>query len=58
VPTRPLFELFDLENDPHEFNHLGGGKEFQALERERKAALQEWLILERDYLPLPIPPMQ
>ena len=57
-PTRPMFELFDLEADPNEFNNLIGGEEYSAVERELKAALQEWMILERDYLPLPVPPLQ
>ena len=55
-PTRQMFELFDLQEDPREFNNLAGKPEVAALERELKAALQEWMILERDYLPLPIPP--
>jgi hypothetical protein len=55
-PTRPMFELFDLESDPSEFNNLIGSEEHAAVERELKAALQEWMILERDYLPLPVPP--
>jgi N-sulfoglucosamine sulfohydrolase len=57
-PTRPMFELFDLESDPSEFNNLIGSEEHAAVERELKAALQEWMILERDYLPLPVPPAQ
>lgn len=57
-PTRPMFELFDLESDPSEFNNLIGREEHAAVERELKAALQEWMILERDYLPLPVPPNQ
>jgi len=56
-PTRPMFELYDLQNDPCEFNNLIGKPECATLERELKAALQEWMILERDYLPLPIPPV-
>ena len=55
-PARPMFELFDLESDPSEFNNLIGSEEHAAVERELKAALQEWMILERDYLPLPVPP--
>jgi len=55
-PTRPMFELFDLETDPNEFNNLIGSKEQENLERELKARLQEWMILERDFLPLPVPP--
>ncbi|NOT60273.1 MAG: sulfatase-like hydrolase/transferase [Acidobacteria bacterium] len=54
-PTRPMFELFDLESDPNEFTNLIGSKEHDAIEQELKAALQEWMILERDYVPLPVP---
>jgi hypothetical protein len=53
-----MFELFDLEADPNEFNNLIGDEKHAAVERELKAALQEWMILERDYLPLPVPPTQ
>ncbi len=56
APTRPMFELFDLESDPNEFTNLIGKPEHAALERELKGKLQEWMILQRDYLPLPIPP--
>jgi arylsulfatase A-like enzyme len=55
-PTRPMFELYDLKNDPSEFNNLAGKPEAAAVERELKARLQEWMLLERDYLPLPVPP--
>jgi N-sulfoglucosamine sulfohydrolase len=55
-PTRPMFELFDLETDPSEFKNLIDSPEHAAVARELKAALQEWMILERDYLPLPVPP--
>ncbi|HEX4946991.1 MAG TPA: sulfatase [Blastocatellia bacterium] len=57
-PTRPMFELFDLESDPNEFNNLIGKPEHAEVKRELKARLQEWMILERDYVPLPIPPSQ
>ena len=57
-PTRPMFELFDLESDPNEFTNLIDKPEHAALARELKGKLQEWMILERDYLPLPIPPSQ
>jgi len=52
-PTRPMFELYDLQNDPREFNNRAGRKEVAAIEQELKAALQEWMILKRDLLPLP-----
>lgn len=53
---RPMFELFDLEADPSEFKNLIGSPDAAAIEKELKAALQEWMILERDFLPLPVPP--
>lgn len=52
-PARSMFELFDLEKDPREFDNLIGKKEYAAVEQELKAALEDWMILERDYLPLP-----
>jgi N-sulfoglucosamine sulfohydrolase len=55
-PTRPMFELFDLKVDPNEFRNLIGQPEAAAVERELKAALQEWMILQRDFVPLPVPP--
>lgn len=55
-PTRPMFELFDLETDPSEFHNLAGTREAAAVEKELKAALQEWMILQRDFVPLPVTP--
>ncbi len=57
-PTRPMFELFDLEADPAELKNLAGQAETAAVERALKAALQEWMILQRDYVPLPVPPAE
>jgi arylsulfatase A-like enzyme len=56
APTRPLFELYDLRRDPAELENLAGKPEAAAIERELKAALQAWMILERDFVPLPVPP--
>lgn len=56
APTRPMFELYDLENDPYEFHNLAGTPEAEPYERELKAAMLEWMVLNRDFLPLPIPP--
>ncbi len=53
---RPMFELYDLRNDPSEFKNLAGTTEGAAAERELRAALQEWMILQRDFLPLPVLP--
>jgi N-sulfoglucosamine sulfohydrolase len=53
---RPMFELYDLEADPNEFRNLIGNPEAAAVEADLKASLQEWMILQRDYVPLPVPP--
>lgn len=51
---RPVVELYDLEKDPGELNNLAGKREFAKVEHELKAALQEKMILDYDYLPLPL----
>lgn len=56
APTRPMFEVYDLQADPHELTNLAGRPEAAPVERELKAALQEWMILQRDFVPLPVPP--
>ncbi len=55
-PTRPMFELFDLRADPSESHNLAGTPDAAAVEKQLKAALQEWMILQRDYVPLPVTP--
>jgi arylsulfatase A-like enzyme len=55
-PTRPMFELFDLQSDPGELKNLIDSPEHGAIARELKAVMQEWMILQRDFLPLPVPP--
>ena len=55
-PERPMFALYDLEKDPNELNNLASGVEFEKIEEELKEALHEWMILNQDYLPLPVPP--
>ena len=53
---RQMFELYDLINDPGEFNNLSGKPEIAEIEQKLKAVLHEWMIVNQDYLPLPIPP--
>lgn len=55
-PTRPMFEIYDTEYDIGELNNLIGQPEVAAEEKALKAALQRWMILQRDFLPLPVPP--
>ncbi len=54
APTRPMFELYDLANDPGDFNNLAGDMNAVSYERELKAAMQEWMMVQRDFLPLPV----
>ncbi|MEP6737820.1 MAG: sulfatase/phosphatase domain-containing protein [Chryseolinea sp.] len=51
-----MFELFDIEKDPLELNNLAAKPELKQIEDRLKARLQKWMILNEDYLPLPIPP--
>jgi arylsulfatase A-like enzyme len=53
---RPIFEFYDRINDPHELNNLAGNPAYAEQEHTLKAELQKWMILNRDFLPLPIPP--
>lgn len=53
-PARPMFELYDLEKDPGEMNDLFGKAEAEAVQTELIKTLTEWMILERDYMPLPV----
>lgn len=55
-PTRPMFELYDLQSDPNELTNLIGKPEVADVQKELKAALQEWMILQKDFVPLPVPP--
>ena len=55
-PQRPMFELFDLSSDPYELNNLAGTPAIAKTERKLKEQLAEWMILERDFLPLPTEP--
>lgn len=52
---RPVYELYDLQQDPSELHNLIGQPELKAVEQELKEALQEKMIRDFDYLPLPIP---
>jgi arylsulfatase A-like enzyme len=51
---RPVTELYDLEADPNELNNLSGKPELAEVERGLQVALQEKMILDYDFLPLPL----
>jgi len=50
---RPVFELYDLERDPYEFDNLSGKSEYEDVEKRLREALAQWMVRESDYLPLP-----
>jgi N-sulfoglucosamine sulfohydrolase len=55
APTRPMFELYDLKNDPHEMTNLAGGSgETNQIEQDLKGQLAAWQIRHRDFVPLPL----
>ena len=51
---RPVLELYDLQKDPHELENLAGRTEHAKIERELKVLLAEKMIVDYDYLPLPL----
>jgi len=50
---RPIFELYDLEEDPFQLNNLSGMREMEGIEARLRAALDKWMVRESDFLPLP-----
>jgi len=50
---RPVYELYDLEEDPSELHNLSGDPKLAEVEQELRTALAEKMILDFDYLPLP-----
>ncbi len=51
--TRPMFELYDLENDPQELVNLAGSAEYADVEKKLRNIMAEKMLLDRDYVPLP-----
>jgi arylsulfatase A-like enzyme len=52
--ARPVIELYDLQADPIEFNNIAGKPELAQIQRQLTEKLQEKMILDWDYLPLPL----
>jgi len=52
-PSRPLAELYDLENDPHELNNLAGQPATKEIETKLRIELANWMVAEGDFLPIP-----
>jgi len=51
---RPTFELYDLVEDPGELKNLAGDPRYAEVELELKRALTEKMVLDWDFLPLPL----
>lgn len=49
--SRPDFELYDLDADPHEFNNIIGDPKHADLAGNLKSRLSEWMHRTYDYLP-------
>jgi arylsulfatase A-like enzyme len=48
---RAVVELYDLDSDPGELSNLAGRAEYKDVEQTLKAAMQEKMILDYDYVP-------
>ena len=53
---RPMFEFYNLKNDPNEFINLSGNADYKEVEHQYKTQLHRWMIIYQDPVPLPIPP--
>jgi arylsulfatase A-like enzyme len=51
---RPMFELYDLKDDPYEMKNLAGTPAAKQIELELKGRLAAWMIQHRDFIPLPV----
>lgn len=45
---RPAEELYDLENDPYEFNNLAGQEKFKTLQNDLRRLLLDWMDQQGD----------
>jgi len=52
---RPIYELYDLQQDPNELKNLYGLQGTEDVTRELKTALQAKMVMDYDYLPLTHP---
>lgn len=50
---RPMFELYNLKNDPREQQDLADHPDYKAIKDELILELSYWMIREEDFLPLP-----
>lgn len=48
APTRPIEELYDVKNDPHQINNLAALPDYQSIKEELAAVLETWQIETND----------
>jgi arylsulfatase A-like enzyme len=53
---RPLLEIYDLEEDPNEFENLAQRKEMRGTIEDLQQALAKWMEETNDFLPPPVLP--
>ncbi len=53
---RPMFEFYDLRNDPDEMNDVYANPDYAEAQHELMAQLHRWMIIYQDVIPLPILP--
>ncbi len=53
--ARPVLEVYDLERDPAELHNIANQAEVAQVQRRLLEAMQEKMILDWDFLPLPLP---
>ncbi len=51
--SRPVFELYEVKEDPFQLHNLAGNADFESIETKLRENLDRWMIREGDYLPLP-----
>jgi arylsulfatase A-like enzyme len=51
---RPMFELYDLKDDPYEMKNLANTPDAKKIEQELKGRLAAWMIHHHDFIPLPV----
>lgn len=53
TPERPLLELYDLQNDPHEVRNLADDPQLTATQEQLLSRLSSWMDTTNDFLPPP-----
>lgn len=53
--TKPVEELYDIENDPHEIHNLAGKEEYRDVLQDMRRAHREWLLETKDLGLIPEP---